>query len=95
MGLIHVRHGDKNWSKMFCGIIPNLVHDLKVKVKDLEVLCKSFVLFFLQFPFFAKPSMDFIYVRHDDGTLSEILRSAIPIPVHGLQVKVTEFEFLC
>ena len=67
----------------------------KVKITDLEVLCKSFVLNFLQFQFFAKPSMDFIHVWHDDRTFSEILCGAIPIPVHDLTVKVTDFEFLC
>ena len=37
--------------------------------------------------------MDFIHLRHDDRVLSKILRSTIPIPVHGLKVKVTDFEF--
>ena len=37
--------------------------------------------------------MDFIYLWRDDRTLSNILRSTIPIPLHGLKVKVTDFEF--
>ena len=37
--------------------------------------------------------MDFIHLWRDDGALSKILRSTIPIPVHGLKVKVTDFEF--
>ena len=64
------------------------LHDLKVKVTDLEVLYKSFVLIFLQFQIFAKPSMDLIHIWHDDQTLSKILRCAIPVPVHDLKVKV-------
>ena len=37
--------------------------------------------------------MDFIHLWRDDRALSKILGSTIPIPVHGLKVKVTEFEF--
>ena len=48
---------------------------------------------FYNFSFFAKPSMDFIHLWLDDRALSSILRSTIPIPVHGLKVKVTDFEF--
>ena len=95
MELIHVWHGDRDWSKILCGIIPNPVHDLKVKVTDLEFLYKSFVLKSLyNFCFFAKPSMDFIPVWHD-WTLSNILCGAIPIPVHDLKVKVPDLNFLC
>ena len=35
--------------------------------------------------------MDFIHLWRDDSALSKILRSTIPIPVHGLEVKVTDF----
>ena len=37
--------------------------------------------------------MDFILLWRDDRALSKILRSTIPIPEHGLKVKVTDFEF--
>ena len=37
--------------------------------------------------------MDCIHLWHEDRALSKILHSTIPIPVHGLQVKVTDFEF--
>ena len=37
--------------------------------------------------------MDFIHLWCDNRALSKILRSTIPIPVHGLKVKVTDFEF--
>ena len=51
---------------------------------------------FLQFQFFfAKPSMDFIHLWRDNRSLSKTLHSTIPIPVHGLKVKVTDFEFFC
>ena len=37
--------------------------------------------------------MDFIHLWRDDRALSKFLCSTIPIPVHGLNVKVTDFEF--
>ena len=37
--------------------------------------------------------MDFIHLWRDDRALSKILCSTIPIPVHGLMIKVTDFEF--
>ena len=52
---------------------------------------------FYNFSFFvfAKPSMDFIQLWRDDRALSKILCSTIPIPVHDLKIKVTDFDFLC
>ena len=50
---------------------------------------------FYNFIFFAKPSMDFIQLWHDDRALSKILCNTIPIPVHDLKIKVTDFEFFC
>ena len=37
--------------------------------------------------------MDFIHLWRDDRALFKILRSTISILVHGLKVKVTDFEF--
>ena len=50
---------------------------------------------FYNFSIFAKPSMDFIQLWHDYRALSKILCSTIPIPVHDLKIKVTDFEFSC
>ena len=50
---------------------------------------------FYNFSFFAKPSMDFIPLWHNDRVLSKNLCSTIPIPVHDYKIKVTDFEFLC
>ena len=50
---------------------------------------------FYNFIFFAKPSMDFIQLCHDDKALSKTLCSTIPIPVPDLKIKVTDFEFFC
>ena len=89
---LHVWHGDRNWSKILYDTILNPVHDFYVKVKDLEFLHKSFVINCSHF--FAKSSMDFIHIWHDDRALSKILRSTIHIPVHDLKAKNTDFEFL-
>ena len=37
--------------------------------------------------------MDFIQLWRDDRALSKILCSTIPIPVHDIKIKVTDFEF--
>ena len=37
--------------------------------------------------------MDSIQLWRDDRALSKILCSTIPIPVHDLKIKVTDFEF--
>ena len=50
---------------------------------------------FYNFSFFAKPSMDFIQLWRNDRALSKILCSTIPIPVHDLKIRVTDFEFFC
>ena len=61
-------------------------------VTDLEFLYKSFVINVLQFQFFL-PSLQWIQLWHDNRALSKILCSTIPIPVHDLKIKVTDFEF--
>ena len=50
---------------------------------------------FYNFSFFAKPSMDFIQLLRHDRALSKILCCTIPISVHDIKVKVTDFEFFC
>ena len=47
MYMVHVLNDNRDWSKNLCSTIPTTVHDLKVKVIDLEnfyvkVLCWSF-----------------------------------------------------
>ena len=39
--------------------------------------------------------MDLVHVWYDDTYWSKISEGTIPIPVHDLEVKVTDFEFLC
>ena len=65
------------------------------KVTDSEFLYKSFVINILQFQFFCKPSMDFIQLWCDNRAFSKILCSTIPIPMHDLKIKVTDFELFC
>ena len=65
------------------------------KVTDSEFLYKSFVLNVLQFQFFCKAFNGFNQLWRDDRALSKILCSTIPVSVHDLKVKVTNFEFFC
>ena len=37
--LVHIWYGDRYWFKILCSTIPTPIHDLKVKVTDLESLC--------------------------------------------------------
>ena len=39
MDLVHVLYDDGYWSIIFNSTIPTPIHDLKVKVTDLELLC--------------------------------------------------------
>ena len=48
MDLVHVWYDNRYWSKILWGTIPTPVHDLKVKVTDLEFYIKSFALKFLE-----------------------------------------------
>ena len=66
------------------------------KVTDSEFLYKSFVINVLRFYFFfAKPIIDFVQLWRDDRSVSKILCSTIPVPVHDLKIRVTDFEFFC
>ena len=40
--LFHVRHDDRCWSKILCGMIPNPAYDFKVKVTDFEFFVFNF-----------------------------------------------------
>ena len=42
MDLVHVWCDDRYWSKILHSTIPTPIHNFKVKVTDLELLCKSF-----------------------------------------------------
>ena len=38
MNSVYVRYDDRHWSKILLSTIPTPMHDLKVKVTDLELL---------------------------------------------------------
>ena len=40
-------------------------------------------------------SFYFIQLWRDDRALSRILCSTVPIPVHDVKIKVTDFDFFC
>ena len=52
MDLVYIWYDDRHWSKILLSTIPTSMHDLKVKVIDLELLCQSFTLKFLGPHFF-------------------------------------------
>ena len=62
------------------------------KVRDSEFLYKSFVINVLQFQFFLQ-SLQWILLMTIESSLN-ILRSTIPIPVHDLKIKLTDFFFV-
>ena len=47
MDFVHVWCDDRYWSNILHSTIPTPIHDLKVKVTDLELSCYSFTLKFL------------------------------------------------
>ena len=46
---------------------------------------------FFRTSLFPNPLMDLVYIWYDDRYWSKILFSTIPIPMHDLKVKVTDF----
>ena len=47
MDLVYIWYDDRYWSKILFSTIPTPMHDLKVKVTDLELLCWHFTLKYL------------------------------------------------
>ena len=89
--LVHVWYDDRYWSKILCSTIPTPVHDLKVKVRALDFLCKSSVLKFLQCTFLHSLCwIWFMFGLLIDRYWSKILCGTIRIPVHDPKVKVTD-----
>ena len=69
-------------------------YDLKVKVTDLEFLCLSFVLKFLEPHYFQ----NVWWILFKYGMMIDIgpsLCNTIPSPLCDLKVKVMDLEFLC
>ena len=62
------------------------------KVTDSEFLYKSFVINILQFQFFLQ-SLQWILFMTIEPSLN-ILGSTVPIPVHDLKIKLTDFFLL-
>ena len=69
MDLVYVWYDDRQWSKILLSTIPTPMHDLKVKVTDLEL--RTFMLKFYVKVFraslFPNPVMDLVHVWYDDG----------------------------
>ena len=99
MDLVHAWYDDRYWSKILRGTIPNRVHDLhvhdlKVKVMDLEFHDKSFTLKFLGSQYFQTLLLiSFMFgMVIDNGPKFYITISTL---VHELKVKVMDLEILC
>ena len=63
------------------------------KVTDSEFLYKSFVINVKQISVFFLQSLQWILFMTIEPSLN-ILRSTVPIPVHDLKVKLTDFFFV-
>ena len=94
MDLVHLWYNDRYWSKILHSVIPDPIHDFKVKVTDLELLSKFCVKVF-RTSLFPNPLKDLVYIWYDDRYWSKILFSTIPTPMHDLKVKVTDLKLLC
>ena len=55
MDLVHVWSDDRCWSKILHSAIPTPIHDLKIKVTDLELLFLSFTLKVFRTSLFPNP----------------------------------------
>ena len=95
MDLVNIWYDDRYWSKILFSTIPTPMHDLKVKVTDLDMLKFNVKVF--RTSLFPNPLMDLVYIWYGDRYWSKILFSTIPTPMHDLKVKVTDLEllFLC
>ena len=65
MDLVHVWYDDRYWSKILHSTIPIPIHDLKVKVTDLEFLYSSLCLSFYNVRF-CEAFDGLIHVWHGD-----------------------------
>ena len=91
-GLIHVWHGYliETGPKFYMVPFPTQ------KVTDSECSYKCFLINVLQFQFFCQAFNGFYSIVASRRALSKILCCTIPISVHDIKVKVTDFEFfLC
>ena len=95
MDSVHVWCDNRYWSRISHSVIPISIHQFKVKVTDLELLCQSFVLMFLGPHCFQTLWWIWFMFWYDDRYWSKILHSTIPTPIHDLKVKVTDLELSC
>ena len=100
--LFHVWYDDRCWSKLLCSMIPNPVHDFKVKVTDLEFLYWSLYLSFTVFAF-VKPLMDWFMFGMVIETAPKYYM--VPFPTQNVTdseflyksfvINVLQFQFFC
>ena len=95
MDLVYIWYDDRHWSKILLSIIPTPMHDLKVKVTDLELFMLKFYVKVFRTSLFPNPMMDLVHVWYDDRYWSKLLFITVPTPIHDLKVKVTDLELSC
>ena len=88
-------YDDRYWSKILGSTISTSLHDLKVKVTDLEFLCLSFALKFLGPHYFQTIGWICSYDSMMIDIGLKVLGSTILTPLCGLKVKVMDLGFLC
>ena len=91
--LVNVCDDDRYWSKIYCSTIPTYIHDLKVKVTDLENFYLKFYVKVFRTSLFLNPEMDLVHVWYNDRYWSKILCVTIPTPLHDLKIKVMGWSF--
>ena len=94
MDLVYVWYDDRHWSKILLSTIPTRMHDLKVKVTDLELLCSSLIKFLGPRYFQTLWWIWFMFGTMIDAGLKFY---AVPFtsPIHDLKIKITDLELLC
>ena len=72
MDLVNVWYDDGYCSKILQSTVPTPIHDLKVKDRDLELLCSNFMLKVFRTSLFLNYVVYLFHVWHDDRCCSTI-----------------------
>ena len=95
MDLVYIWSDDRYWSKILFSTISTPMHDLKVKVTDLELFMLTFYSKVFRISLFPNPLMDLFHVWYDNRYWFKMLLSTISTTMDDLKVKVTDLELLC
>ena len=90
MDFVHVWYDDRYRSKGLFNNTPAHVHDLKVKVKNLEILYEGVS----GARIFQNNMLDLIHIWNINRDRSKVLFIIAPTHTYDLMVKVTDLEIL-